>query len=132
MHPGDSGVLILGGNDLETFALYVQTGRAVLAYQNVLQNRPVTVTSADLPTGTVNLGFELGPKEQLKPERWRRMRMFVKGAFSGGTRRIECSIVDDAPVKSQCRTEESLEKILPEYTFTGKIRKVEAHRTAWE
>jgi len=130
MHRGDSGVLLLGGNDFEIFALYVQTGRAILAYQNFFQGKAVTLTSDDLPAGTVKLQFELGPVERIGLERRRKVRMFVNGACLDRTPLIEYSIADDDGVKPRVGTEEGIETLLPDYTFTGEIRSVEPHRAS--
>lgn len=123
MSPGDSGMLIVGGDELETFALYVESGRLVGTYQNIFQDSAFSLQSDELPMGVVSARFELGPADTAAPSRHRRGSLFVNGRCMGHTPLIEYSIALDA-MNSRVAARQSLENLAPTHTFTGKIRNV--------
>jgi hypothetical protein len=59
MHPGDEGVLVMGGTELRTFSLDVRNGRVVWTYKYALEESVVTTSSESLPPGLISLRFEL-------------------------------------------------------------------------
>ncbi len=120
MNPGDSGVLIVAGDQLETFALYVRFGRLTVIYQNVFQEAPFSVQSDELPIGVVSARFDLGPEDGLASSHPRTGTLIVNGKRVGCTPPIEYTIATGAP-NSIGGTDQTLENLTPEQTFTGTI-----------
>jgi len=132
MRPGDSGVLLVGGDDSETFTLWVRNGRAVWMYQGVFQSETASIESGYLPAGLVKVRFEFAPEQSVEAGRHRIGSLFVNGDFVGRILPSNCPVPDNSQQSSKIGARESaqIEKLAPEHSFTGIIVSVTTNRDA--
>ena len=131
MGPGREGLLIVGGGESETFALYVRQGRAVWSYQGIFQRSADSIISARLPAGLVRLRFEFDPEQSAEFGRHRMGSFFVNGEFAGRIGEMECS--PSACLRGSTAEENAgpqIEDLIPEFTFTGEVTKVATNQGA--